>query len=136
MRKILAVLVGIVVLFGVQQAEAFDPQDLKRLLETKSCPKCNLRGADLRYSHLERAYVLGANLEGADLYQEGLGTPQNLKRAYILYSITAAKGYEASVKDRDNVAKKLTNEEIIKGIIPPLPINFDVPPLKSHAISR
>jgi hypothetical protein len=52
--------------------------------------------------------------ELADFYQNGLGTPQDYERAYILYSISAAKGHEFSATSRDNVAKKLTNEEIIR----------------------
>ncbi len=39
----------------------------KQLLETKSCPGCELSGVDLAGLNLDRANLTGANLEGANL---------------------------------------------------------------------
>ena len=58
---------GFVVLLGMQQAQAFDREDLKRLKETNKCPKCNLQGANLKGANLE--YV---NLQGANLWKSNL----------------------------------------------------------------
>ena len=46
---------------------AFDPAHLKRLKETKECPKCDLSKADLYGAKLQWAYLEGANLTDADL---------------------------------------------------------------------
>ncbi|NEQ52468.1 MAG: pentapeptide repeat-containing protein [Leptolyngbya sp. SIO3F4] len=58
-------------LVNIPKAEAVNEDDLKRLLETKECPGCNLQEADLR-----RLDLSGANLEGA-----------NLKNANFFYAI-------------------------------------------------
>src|SRR3954454_21402219 len=49
-------------------AFAFNPDHLQRLAETKSCPNCDLREADLRGMDLSTA-----NLQGADLSKANLG---------------------------------------------------------------
>lgn len=41
--------------------------DVKRLLATKECPGCNLRGANLAKANLYFADLTGANLAGANL---------------------------------------------------------------------
>ena len=51
---------------------AVNPDDLRKLLTTKSCPGCdlsgaNLRGEDLRGANLQGANLSGANLQGANL---------------------------------------------------------------------
>ena len=48
------------------------PQDVSQLLETRSCSKCNLKGADLReadlrLADLRDAYLIDADLRDADL---------------------------------------------------------------------
>lgn len=53
-------------------AKSYEPNHLKRLLETKQCPGCDLtnadlRGANLRYADLRGADLRGANLSNADL---------------------------------------------------------------------
>lgn len=42
-------------------------KNIQRLLKTKSCPDCDLTGADLSQSRLTKANLNGANLSGADL---------------------------------------------------------------------
>jgi len=60
MKRLLPVLMGFVVLLGVQQAQAFDPADLRRLKAAWKCPDCDLQGANLQ----------DANLRGANLYYD------------------------------------------------------------------
>jgi len=67
MKRLLPVLMGFVVLLGMQQAQAFDPEDLKRLKETNECRQCDLQGANLQGTNLFGADLIGANLEGAKL---------------------------------------------------------------------
>jgi uncharacterized protein YjbI with pentapeptide repeats len=49
---------------GVQ---AFNESELQKLLETGSCPGCDLRGADLTEANLYRADLRRTNLSGANL---------------------------------------------------------------------
>src|SRR4028119_890201 len=49
-----------------------EPKPVRRLRETRECPKCNLRGANLestylRDANLRRANLSNANLRSADL---------------------------------------------------------------------
>jgi hypothetical protein len=67
-----AVRLALLLALVAAQAQAFDADHRKRLLETKSCPACdlqgaNLEGADLSEANLERAILFGANLKGAFL---------------------------------------------------------------------
>jgi uncharacterized protein YjbI with pentapeptide repeats len=57
-----AVTALVVVTLSTSSALAFDPTDLKKLMETKECVECDLEGADL-----VRANLKGANLEGVNL---------------------------------------------------------------------
>ena len=87
MKRLLPILMGLGVLLGMQQAQAFDPEDLKRLEETNSCIECDLQGANLRRANLKRAdlsfavlhsvnlrnaTLIGANFQGANLYRSNL----------------------------------------------------------------
>lgn len=47
-------------------------EDVKRLLVTKECPGCNLRGANLAKANLYFADLTGANLAGANLMDANL----------------------------------------------------------------
>ena len=49
-------------------AQAFDEDDLKRLIETGECPGCDLRGSDLRRLDLTGANLAAANLENANFF--------------------------------------------------------------------
>lgn len=49
------------------KATSYEAAHLKRLLETKQCPGCDLRNADLRGANLSYADLRGANLSNADL---------------------------------------------------------------------
>ncbi|WRH66894.1 MAG: pentapeptide repeat-containing protein [Planktothrix sp. GU0601_MAG3] len=69
-----------------------NPNDLKQLLETRFCPGCDLRGAnlsgahligvDLRDANLAGANLANINLEGADLTGANL-TSANLEGAFL-----------------------------------------------------
>ena len=48
-------------------ANAFDPADLQKLMDTNECVKCDLSGANLSGANLAYADLNGANLAGADL---------------------------------------------------------------------
>src|ERR671933_1707012 len=48
-------------------AHAANPQHLEQLRTTNSCPKCDLRDAQLTQANLEKADLSGANLEGANM---------------------------------------------------------------------
>ena len=48
-------------------ASAFDPADLKNLLDTNECVRCDLQEAFLPNTNLRGADLIGANLKGADL---------------------------------------------------------------------
>ena len=61
-------------------AKSYEPNHLKRLLETNQCPGCNLSNADLRGVNLSYADLRGANLSYADLRGANL-TGANLSGA-------------------------------------------------------
>ena len=58
MMKHIAVLLAFLITIG-SQVVAFDPADLKRLIDTKKCSRCSLTDTDLY-----RATLKGANLAG------------------------------------------------------------------------
>ena len=47
-----------------------------------------------------------------DFYLEGKGVPQSYVKAHIWYSIRAANGYSDGARKRDNVAEKMTSDQI------------------------
>lgn len=53
---------------------------VEKLLETRECPRCDLRNANLQGADLNGVNLEGANLEGANLEGAKLGNA-NLKRA-------------------------------------------------------
>lgn len=67
-----AAMVALVCLLTAAQAGAFDQDDLNRLLETKTCTRCDLAGAELTGAQLRRADLRLSNLSGADLSRANL----------------------------------------------------------------
>jgi uncharacterized protein YjbI with pentapeptide repeats len=75
--RYLATLTLLTCLFALKSAQAANPIHVKQLIETYSCARCDLKGADLRKAYLigadlrnadlRGANLVGANLEGADL---------------------------------------------------------------------
>ena len=48
-------------------ASAFDPDDLRKLLDRNVCAQCDLRGADLLAADLTATDLFGANLASANM---------------------------------------------------------------------
>jgi TPR repeat protein len=46
------------------------------------------------------------------LYQNGYGLPQDHVRAYMWFNLAASKGYKLGVKNRDEIAKRMTAAQI------------------------
>ena len=59
-------------LLGTAPALAFDPEDVKTLLENNKCRDCDLSGADLSGKILNWADLRGADLSGAQLVETRL----------------------------------------------------------------
>ena len=53
-------------------AYSYDENDLKKLLDTNSCIKCDLSGADLRKVNLTNANLQGSNLNKVNLWRANL----------------------------------------------------------------
>ncbi|MCP2728592.1 pentapeptide repeat-containing protein [Limnofasciculus baicalensis] len=62
--------------------QAGNPEDVKRLLETKECTGCDLKNADLRGVDLSLAILVDANLSGANLSGANL-SQADLSRANL-----------------------------------------------------
>ena len=65
MKRLLPVLMGFVVLLGMQQVQAFDPEHLKRLKETNKSPYCDLQRANLSEALLDSKGLAIAKTSGA-----------------------------------------------------------------------
>ena len=77
MKRTLTALTVAVTMFA-SSANAFDPADLQKLMDTNECVKCDLSGANLMDANLSGANLAyadlnGANLAGADLESARLG---------------------------------------------------------------
>ncbi len=69
---------GIITELDTVEPAKDNSQQVKQLLETKQCIKCDLRGANLEKAKLEAANLEGANLEGANL------AGADLKNTYLV----------------------------------------------------
>ena len=49
------------------------------------------------------------------MYAQGQGVPQNDVEAYVWFSLSAAQGDETAARNRDNVARKMSRQEIVVG---------------------
>jgi uncharacterized protein YjbI with pentapeptide repeats len=67
MTKVFLLSTVLIVTFLTSSAKAYNLDDVRRLLRTNSCPRCDLSGADLRAVNLKNADLTGANLYGANL---------------------------------------------------------------------
>ena len=54
---------------AASSASAFDPEDLKRLIETNECVGCDLSNADLLGVNLKKAILVLQALDGCSLQQ-------------------------------------------------------------------
>ncbi|HMY70069.1 MAG TPA: pentapeptide repeat-containing protein, partial [Leptospiraceae bacterium] len=60
------------VMSAVTSVYSYDPVDLEILKEQKSCPNCDLSGANLRGMQLQGADLTGAILSKADMFGTNL----------------------------------------------------------------
>jgi uncharacterized protein YjbI with pentapeptide repeats len=98
MNKIfLAITVVMISMLSISGAYAWNEAHLQQLKATKSCPSCDLSGADLYKADLSGANLVGANLSGgAYLYEANLSGADlyraNLRGA-ILYGANLSGAY-------------------------------------------
>ena len=59
--------ISLISLLLMTPVSAENPDHVRQLLATKSCPRCDLSGADLRNADLSGANLQGADLRNADL---------------------------------------------------------------------
>lgn len=108
--KLLSAIITIVVVFPQNipgaRSQTFEPtikpnpEHLKRLLETRNCPKCDLRGADLRWANLRGADLRGADLRNTQLGEANLDESNlekaDLRGAEFVNSVPFRRRYEGS----------------------------------------
>jgi uncharacterized protein YjbI with pentapeptide repeats len=70
---------------AAQMSHSADRNDLRRLLQTGECQRCNLVGADLRNANLRNANLKDANLKNANLTGANL-QDANFHGANLRYS--------------------------------------------------
>lgn len=87
---------GVFIVGGVHASQGKVQENRKRLIETNSCPGCDLSGADLNRTNLPGANLQGANLSYAQLHFATL-TKANLQNAVL--KNTALNG--ANLADAD-----------------------------------
>lgn len=79
------ILIGVVLssMFWINpNAQAENPEHLQKLIKSRSCPGCELQGADLSAINLRNANLQGANLSQANLNLADL-TEANLSNAVL-----------------------------------------------------
>jgi uncharacterized protein YjbI with pentapeptide repeats len=81
---------------AAQISHSVDRNDLRRLLQTGECERCNLVGADLRNANLRHANLKNANLKNANLTGANL-QDANFHGANLRYSSLK----NAVIKDTD-----------------------------------
>ncbi|MDB4212029.1 pentapeptide repeat-containing protein [Ascidiaceihabitans sp.] len=90
MKRTLTALTVAATMFA-SSASAFDPADLRKLLDRNVCAQCDLRGADLLAADLlaadlTAADLFGADLRGADLFGANLASA-NMNGAFLCNTI-------------------------------------------------
>ncbi len=91
-RTLMIALGSLASLLLINPVGAENPQQVQQLLNTRECPGCDLRGADLRGAHLIGADLRKANLQGANLEEANLEgadlTDANLEGANLTGSFS------------------------------------------------
>jgi uncharacterized protein YjbI with pentapeptide repeats len=97
-------------------AKAYNSEHLRRLLDSNSCPNCNLtaaplkganlkgadlRGADLRGADLRGADLRGANLRGANLSTRAMGKVAGASPIFGRYGVQSKDENGTRVTDND-----------------------------------
>jgi|GEM_PF-2734172 len=117
-------------------ATAANPDHVKRLQETKECPRCDLSGADLRGLNLSFAILADADLRGAKLQGANLSnadlTRANLSQADLTgANLTQAYLTNANLDKTKLISARLDNTKGVPIITSPLPAIGSLPrPLK------
>ena len=83
-------------------------QQIQRLLETKECIRCDLRGADLSNTDLTNANLEGANLSNANLNNA------NLEEAYLVSANLSQADLTAADLGAANLTLALLTNSILK----------------------
>ena len=68
----LILLLFLYILLFTKISNAYDENDLEKLLNTNICIKCDLSGADLRKRNLANANLQGSNLNKVNLWRANL----------------------------------------------------------------
>lgn len=97
----------IVSLLGMApSATAENPEHRQQLLQTKSCPNCDLQAADLTALDLRRANLQGANLQNANLNLTDL-TGANLSGAVLVGASLVWTDFTDTILDRANFSQSI-----------------------------
>ena len=86
--------------------------NVRQLLDTNECPRCNLAGADLAEADLQKANLEGANLEGANLKGANLAEIK-LNKAYLVSAnLSNANLYKANLENSLMLLSSLANSDL------------------------
>ncbi len=98
---------------GLHAAQGKVQENRKRLLETNSCPGCDLTGADLKRANLPGANLQGANLSYAQLHLATL-TRANLQNAVLINTeLNGANLADADLRGADLRGTNFTDAYIV-----------------------
>ncbi|MBI78471.1 MAG: hypothetical protein CMM53_11960 [Rhodospirillaceae bacterium] len=90
-----------------KKTATYNPEHLKKLRETNSCPHCNLQEVNLRGADLRGARLWGADLSYANLYGANL-QGANLQTAYLI----KANLYGANLQGIDLIGADLAGAKL------------------------
>jgi uncharacterized protein YjbI with pentapeptide repeats len=110
---IFLVLSDVCLVGGLHAAQGKVQENRKRLIETNSCPGCDLTGADLKRANLPGANLQGANLSYAQLHLATL-TRANLQNAVLINTeLNGANLSDADLRGADLRGTNFTDAYIV-----------------------
>lgn len=126
-------------------AKAFNESQVRQLLQTKECSRCdlsgaNLSGADLSLAILTDANLSGANLQNANLSQADLSranlsnanlSQSNLNRAYLINANLDGTNLSAASMQGTRGVPIVAIPNLSPPRLPPFRSSLRVPPLPS-----
>jgi uncharacterized protein YjbI with pentapeptide repeats len=114
-RNFLTIATGLMAIGLTLPAQAFNPEDLSRLIETRSCIACDLSGADLSGLDLSGAILAGSNLTGATLAGTVL-VQADLRRAVLnAADLSGAVFQDANLEDASLLGAVITTPASFTG---------------------
>lgn len=154
--KILTTAILLTPLCFATPLRAENPEQVRQLLQSKSCKGCDLRGADLSGADLSFAILVGADLRGANLARANLSkadlSQANLSQAnFQQANLNQAYLTNANLEQTNLVGASLNgtkglpimNPSIAQSRLPPLPPSklpqltlAPLPPLPSSPVPR